>query len=573
MLGSHNRIRQLVSISFIFACLAASPSVADGKRLALIVGNGAYQNAPVLDNPRNDARAMAEELRNLGFDVILGLDTDAAALRSLVQTFGSRLAGADLSLFFYAGHGFQLQGRNFVVPTDANIREETDIEFEALDLDLVLRQMDRRARVKIVLLDACRNNPFETALTRSMGSARSTAALRRGLAPVQPAGGALIGFATDPGDIAYDGAGANSPFTTALLRHIGTPGLEINVMMTRVRADVFASTGERQRPWTTSSLIGEIYLNSADEGTGTEADIAAWKVADASGRPDRIKAYLAAFPNGLFHDLAELRLRELGEAAEQMALAQPQTAEPAPNQPGQAAQAGRFTDCADCPEMIVVPGGTFAMGEDFGPEWEKPRVLKTVSAPFAIGQTEVTRAQWAACAAQGGCRALPGPADQVPASGLTWEDAQAYVDWLSARTGRDYRLPTETEWEYAARSGSGTRYPTGPVLQQNDANFDRPEGAPLTVASYPPNAFGLYDLAGNVWEWVADCGAPYRQASSGSAAIVATPCIRVMRGGGFRSTAHELRSANRYFVRSEEGRDDYGLRVAVTVKPEGAAKP
>lgn len=576
----------------IFFCFAltifplAKPAFSEA-RVALVIGNGAYQHVPELNNPKNDATDMAETLEGLGFDVLLGINTDSERLRNLVQEFGGKLVEADIALFFYAGHGFQVDGRNFFVPIDAEIRAESDVEFEAMDLDLVLRQMDRRAKVKIVLLDACRNNPFETALTRSMGRSRSAGSLGRGLAPVQPAGGAMIGFATDPGAVAYDGVGRNSPFTGALLRHLETPGLEINLLMTRVRADVFAETQEKQRPWTTSSLIGELYL-SAPKADRTTEDIAAWKAADITGEKTGFESYLKSFPMGLFRDLATQRLAELMPDKQGAALASNQpvqrnqsethpTAPPAKTQeriavvipkpetaltdnPGVVGQ--RFRDCAICPEMVVIPSGEFAMGTNFGPAPEKPEMRKRVERAFALGRTEVTRRLWKRCALDKACRGIPGPADDVPAAGLSYMDAQDFATWLSRRTGRPYRLPSEAEWEYAARGGHDLRHPTGPVMQPKAANYDHPGGAPLTVASYPANDFGLHDLAGNVWEWVMDCGARYDARNLGISPVSATPCIRILRGGGFRSKANQLRTSNRFFMDGDNRRDDFGLRLA-----------
>jgi uncharacterized caspase-like protein len=586
---------RVLGLAFFICCTQsvfplANPAFSQA-RVALVIGNGTYQNVPMLANPENDATGIAKTLERLGFDVLLGVDADSVQLRNLVQEFGGMLGEADIALFFYAGHGFQVDGRNYFVPVDADIQSETDVEFEAMDLDLVLRQMDRRAKVKIVLLDACRNNPFETVLTRSMGRSRSAGSLGRGLAPVQPAGGALIGFATDPGAVAFDGVGRNSPFTGALLRHLATPGLEINLLMTRVRADVFAETQEKQRPWTTSSLIGELYL-SAPKQDRTAEDIAAWKAADIAGEKSGFEQYLKVFPDGLFHDLATQRLAALAPQDQVAALAPVSRSErsqtdttprtpPADSQDGvalalqkptpsltstdPAAGSKRFRDCPSCPEMVVMPPGVFAMGANFGPAPEKPQMRKQVEHPFALGLTEVTRRQWKMCVRAEACRDLPGPADDVPAAGLSYDDANDYATWLSGHTGRSYRLPSEAEWEYAARGGRDLRHPTGPVMQPKAANYDRPDGAPLTVASYPANDFGLHDLAGNVWEWVKDCGARYDVRNSGVSPVTATPCLRVLRGGGFRSTPNQLRSSNRFFMEGDKRRDDFGLRLAADI--------
>lgn len=291
------------------------------QRVALVIGNGAYAPAPSLPNPESDATAMASALERLGFEVIRGIDLDLAGMRMAIRDFSVAVEGADIALFFYAGHGVQVSGQNYLIPVDADLKRESDLDFGAIDISLVMRQMERAARTKIVLLDACRDNPFETALTRSMGRTRSQKALGRGLAPIDAGGGSLIGFATDPGDVAFDGEGNHSPFTEALLRHLETPNLEVNVLMTRVRADVFETTNQRQRPWTTTSLIGEVYLN-ADKVEVTVAaptgqadlELALWQAVSGSNAASDYQAYLDQFPDGTFAGLARNRIAALTPA-------------------------------------------------------------------------------------------------------------------------------------------------------------------------------------------------------------------------------------------------------------------
>jgi uncharacterized caspase-like protein len=271
-----------------------------------------------LPNARNDAMAIADALRDLGFRVIVGVDLDTQETHATIRQFTSAIDNSEIALFFYAGHGMQVQGENYIIPTDSDIQREIDVSTEAVNLDSVIRQMDLGAAIKIVLLDACRDNPFENNLTRSMGATRSAASLGKGLAPIQAAGGALIGFATEPGAVAYDGNGRNSPFAAALLRHIATPDLEIQPMMTLVRRDVYAATGQRQQPWTTSSLMSEVYLKPA-EGRNTDptiADVAAWEAVAARGQIGDYASYLSAYPEGLFADQALQLIVELKERGE-----------------------------------------------------------------------------------------------------------------------------------------------------------------------------------------------------------------------------------------------------------------
>lgn len=221
-------------------------------RIALVVGNSAYVHAPRLQNPRNDAIALIDKLRGLGFEVIDGLDLDRVAFGEKLKEFGERSAAAEVALFYYAGHGIQVDGQNYLVPVEAQVRSEFEVSIELYSLGTVLRQMERGSRTNIVFLDACRDNPFRDSLA---ASSRSAIALSKGLGEVRAARSTYIAFATEPDKVALDGAGQNSPFTEALLKHIDTPGASIQDMMIKVRRDVAAATNGRQTPWDSSSLM------------------------------------------------------------------------------------------------------------------------------------------------------------------------------------------------------------------------------------------------------------------------------------------------------------------------------
>jgi tetratricopeptide (TPR) repeat protein len=235
------------------------PADTGGRRVALVIGNGAYVNANPLPNPANDARDVAAALRNLGFVVIEGIDVDGAAMRRKIAEFGSKMTGASTTLLFYAGHGMQVAGENYLVPTDARLERPSSLGVEAIDVKVILADMESEKRVNLVFLDACRDNPLSRSLARSMGSTRS-ANIGQGLAQLNAGIGTLITFATSPDTVALDGTGRNSPFTTALLRHIRTPHLEVRSMLTRVRADVIQMTHEKQIPWDHSSLTGDFFF-------------------------------------------------------------------------------------------------------------------------------------------------------------------------------------------------------------------------------------------------------------------------------------------------------------------------
>jgi uncharacterized caspase-like protein len=328
----------------LVVCGVAVASLAEAavpeRRVALVIGNSAYTAVPPLANPMRDARGMSAALKRLGFDVVEGYDLKMDDMTNLVRQFAQKLDGAKAGLVYYAGHGIAVGDENYLIPVDATLRSEADLDFRAVNVQLILRQMQRDERVNIVILDACRDNPFATQL-----AARSRS-VTRGLTPIetQSASGILIAFATDPRATALDGErDGHSPFTDALLKHIETPEVSITTVMDRVRADVWEATGKKQKPWTNSSIIGEFKLNptlklaSADpaDAAATKAidaaapvpampaapvfdrsqiDIKTWEAAERGNSPADYRAYLDAFPSGQFATFARNRLASL-EAA------------------------------------------------------------------------------------------------------------------------------------------------------------------------------------------------------------------------------------------------------------------
>ncbi len=296
------------------------------RRVALVIGNAAYQNTAPLNNPSNDATDVAAVLQRLDFEVIEGRDLDKRSMERLIRQFGTRLAGADVALFFYAGHGLQVGGQNYLVPTDARLAAEGDVDFESMPLNLVIKQMEREAKTSIVMLDACRDNPLSRNLARSMGT--RSAAVGQGLAEVRTGVGTLIAFSTQPGYVALDGQGRNSPYTEALLKHAELPGKDISGVLVDVRNDVLKATNGRQVPWEHTSLTGQVYLRSisppaaaADSGAPAtksydkEIEIAFWNSVKDSKSPAVVEAYLERYPRGTFSGLARVMVAQLKEAA------------------------------------------------------------------------------------------------------------------------------------------------------------------------------------------------------------------------------------------------------------------
>jgi uncharacterized caspase-like protein len=257
----------IIGFTFLGATsTSTAPDVALGTlsalpgRVALVVGNSAYRHAPRLLNPKNDAVDMGATLKKLGFRVIVGVDLDKKAFEAIVDDFASALKGADVGLFFYAGHGMQVSGHNYLVPVDAALMSITALDIETVRLELVHQVMEREARTRLLFFDACRDNPLSRSFARAMGSESQ---IGRGLAPVDTGAGTLVSFSTQPGNVAVDGTGRNSPFAAALVTHLGTSLEDLNAILIAVRNDVMRQTNGKQVPWEHSSLTRRLYLNPA----------------------------------------------------------------------------------------------------------------------------------------------------------------------------------------------------------------------------------------------------------------------------------------------------------------------
>jgi tetratricopeptide (TPR) repeat protein len=232
----------------------AGSGVGTGAKVALVIGNGAYTSVAPLPNPANDARDVAKTFREIGFEVLQGIDLDRERQEKLVRQFLRKASTARIAVVFYAGHGMQVNGKNYLLPVDAKINAQTDLSRETLELNTMLDGLNDESRTNIVILDACRDNPFGA---NGPAKLRSSA----GLAAVSSVSvGTLVVFATAPERAALDGAGTNSPFTTALLKHVRTPGLEVRQMLSKVRTEVTRATASKQVPWDNSSLLGDVYL-------------------------------------------------------------------------------------------------------------------------------------------------------------------------------------------------------------------------------------------------------------------------------------------------------------------------
>lgn len=316
-----------IIVSLMCMALSVSAAKAD-RRVAFVVGNGAYKNVAQLPNPPIDAKAMAATLRNVGFEVIEGSNLTRDQMTEKLLDFGRKAQGSDVAVFYYAGHGIAVSGSNYLLPVDADIKSEMDVKLgAAINIDLTLDQTMGDAKVKLVFLDACRDNPFAAKIKSN--SATRSVNVQSGLAEMKSGEGTLIAFATGPGQTALDGQeGNNSPFTRALIDNITKPGVEIQQAMTSVRAQVNEETHKGQLPWGHTNLIGAVYLNPAQQtqqvanaaptasssppvaaasrSDGVELEY--WRSVKETNKPEELNAYLSAYPNGQFKALALARL-------------------------------------------------------------------------------------------------------------------------------------------------------------------------------------------------------------------------------------------------------------------------
>jgi formylglycine-generating enzyme required for sulfatase activity len=451
------------------------------QRVALVIGNSSYKIAP-LKNPANDAADIAKALRGLGFQVTLKQNQSRDAMAQAIREFGNQLKRGGTGLFYYAGHGMQVKGKNFLIPVDADIQSEDEVPYRGIDAnDLRAKMESARNRVNLVILDACRNNPF----------ARSFRSSAQGLAQMDAPVGTLVAFATAPGSVAADGTGRNGLYTQHLLASLNQPGLKIEDVFKRVRVGVRQGSRGKQVPWENTSLEGDFYFKPGKAGESPPQQVAS------------IAPTLAPTPA-----------------------------------PGAEATGETWADPTTGMEFVWIPNGCFQMGS---PDYEKDhgsneRQHEVCVEGYWMGKYEVTNAQYRQF------RPGHGADDNLPVTNVSWTDAMHFVQWLSEKSGKKIRLPTEAEWEYAARAGTSTAYFWGDGWEGRHNYFSDTK---KPVGSHQPNAFGLHDMLGNVWEWTAST---YDSSYSGGERQVASLDAggsRVARGGTWHDGPGRVRSAVR----------------------------
>jgi formylglycine-generating enzyme required for sulfatase activity len=472
-------MKHFITLSFHFL-LSLAPALA-AEKVALVIGNNAYQHGTPLNNCINDARAVTAALKAAGFQVIVAEDASLEQMEAKTLEFRKAAQNAKAAWFHYSGHGAEVKGTNYLIPVDADVKEEFQVKHKAFALDQMLGAMEEsKTPLKVVVLDCCRDNPYGRGWSR-------TGAKGLGQVGETPAG-TIIAFATSPGKVAADGAGQNSPFTSALVSAIKTPGLDVKDIFNETGRQVLLATNKSQQPWINSSFFDRYVLLPGATDHQTEL----------AGSPlDRGAVgskYEAALPGG-------------GKMV--------------------------FRYC---------PPGNFMMSS---PETEEGRIDNEKQVPvritkgFWLAEMECTQASWQAVMGEN-------PSDfkgseQLPVENVSWEDVQGLIGKMNRAgglpAGWKWALPTEAQWEYACRAGTTTAFSFGDTLTSRQANFsDSKIRKTVSVGSYTANAWGLHDMHGNVWEWCADW---YGKELTGGADPLgaSTGAFRVIRGGSWSNLA------------------------------------
>jgi formylglycine-generating enzyme required for sulfatase activity len=580
--------------------LAISPPVLAEARYALVIGNGAYSSGPSLPplhNPVNDAKAMADALKKHGFEVTLRTDVPKREFFEALQAFQKKLANqpGQTGLVFYSGHGLRgANGNNYLIPVDAKLEFQEQIEWDGVAVERILNDMEAaQAKTSLLIIDACRDTFLKS---RSKGS------VEPGMQVAQAPEGTLIAFATSPNKRALDyvkEGDRHSPYVTAFLEELPKPGRKIEDVLKAVGASVAARTeklgpDKKQVPSIQSSLFGDFYFVPPTGGRSGSAD-------DSGASPERVA--------------------DGGSAPSSPRRPVPEEAPAAGSRPppGQVFR-DTLSDGTRGPAMVVIPAGEFWMGSPESEVGREPGEAKErrhrvqIERAFALGQREVTVGEfrrfvdasgyqteaerdvgakgcyaWDAKDGKWNWRAgliwrKPGyeQKDSHPVVCVSWNDANRYAEWLAKQTGQAYRLPTEAEWEYAARAGTMTaRYwgedPNQACRYANVADQTKgPENEvwaekhecsdgywyPAPVGSFQSNAWKLYDMLGNVWEWT--CSAYTRTYDNSEAKCTdkVTTGPLAVRGGSWYDQPAWVRSASRLRGVPTYRDDNQGFRLA-----------
>jgi len=615
---------------------SGQPTKLPQRPIALVVGNEAYSSDP-LRNPVNDARAMSAMLRASGFEVMHHENENRSRMQEAIRDFGHRLQRSSVGLFYFAGHGIHVGDRTVLLPVDADSSAPASLLTKGIDLQLVHQGMSslRPGKQNLVILDTCLNNPFGMADTlprMPIPPTQTMVVYATAPGTVASDGTAREGHGMFTAQLlkALSASGqhdANLFRSVAATVRAASSGRQAPLIASLSSPDTSFTTPVPPSRISTPTTAQQLAGITADDAARSRAilpkdsaeqyELAFWDSIKDSNHVSDYEAYLQAYPKGRFAALAKARIERLKTAEKADAKSEkpaPATkplperprAAPAPKaqpdreRPAAAPQAkpqetpapaeqpaqgklpsptvgiSELKDCPSCPTMIALPAGVFTMGSNFGDPSEKPAHRVTIDAPFAIGKHEVTVEQWNACAEDGSCPRIPNSSDRspkTPVRDVSWDDAQLYVKWLSKASGKTYRLPTEAEWEYAARGGTLSRYWWGEQMRQGMANCKdcgKPWDAanPADVGSFAANPFGLHDMSGSVWEWVSDCWhTSFKGAPTNGKAWDAPNCReRVIRGGSWRDGTTYMPSSTRFKYAATVRHSQNGFRVARDLK-------
>jgi formylglycine-generating enzyme required for sulfatase activity len=532
------RFPRIIAYAWLTLLCAAATGHAE-NRVALVIGNDRYANLPAseqLQKAVNDAQAVGGALMQLGFNVVSGENVGRQALLARLDEAALKLTPGSTVFFFFSGHGVALGGVNYILPADVpavGIGQIASLTGAAIrEEDITDRFMNAGARVVIVVLDACRDNPFASP-TRDIGRGLSPHGLPSGVFALYSAGRGQTAL-----DRLYDGdRNPNSVFTRVLLPALARTDLDLPALAAEVRDEVVRlaqSVSHDQQPAYYDGTSGKIFLAGHGAPYVPPADPCSGPVTVSF--PSRCAAPLTA--------------------------AQERALKPRDS----------FRECGKCPEMVVAPAGSFMMGSPDGESGrvstEGPRHRIDFAQPFSAGRYAVTFDEWDACTADGGCNAYR-PDDEGwgrgrrPVINISWSDAEAYVAWLSRKTGSRYRLLSEAEREYIARAGTATTYWWGEAISHRQANYDKDSKTTLPVDSFEANLWGFFNVHGNVWEWTGDCwNERYDNSSDGRARHSGDCGQRIVRGGSWMVIDRGLRAAFRVHLEPDYRDNDVSLRVA-----------
>lgn len=494
-------------LSMVSALLCATSSAAAGRKQALLIANAGYK-AATLRSPVNDAEALAKTLRDLGFQVALKTNLEAGFLRGAVRDFAEDARPGDVLFFYFSGFGLSSVGETFLLPVDAKIESDKDIWRDGASLKTMLARLDQKSpAATIVAIDAARR--FEPE--------KRVRAEPAGLEPSIGTTNTVTIFSAAPGRIFDDQGEDRSTFGSELAEQIAQLPTDLVTALNRTRLNVARRSGGVQVPLVTSTLIDPLSLLDGSDGARRREPEPSRREPDRKPDP-------------------------------------PPTSDRRPSSSPPPGSGDVFADCARCPELVTISPGTFEMGSN--QPHQKPVHTVTISKGFAIGRFEVTFEEWDACVEDKGCDHKPDDLGwgrgRNPVLNVSWADATQYVTWLSKTSGRTYRLPSEAEWEYAARARTSGAYWWGENIGANNANCSGCNssggGRSRPVGSFRANAFGVYDTSGNVAEWVQDCwNDSYKNAPNDGSPRVDGECsLRVLRGGSFDSNSAQVKSAARF---------------------------